>query len=56
MQSKKQVIKQEIDRLSYDVQADADSRAQSVLELMSKVPMLSLDGEENVLLKGSGNL
>lgn len=49
------VIRREIDRLSYDVQADPDNKVQSILELMSKVPMLSVDGDENVRLKGSGN-
>lgn len=53
--AKKQLVKQEVDRLSYDVQADPDNRSQTVLELMGKVPLLSLDGDENVLLKGSGN-
>ncbi|MGY4538948.1 outer membrane beta-barrel family protein [Mucilaginibacter gilvus] len=51
----KPLIKQEIDRLSYDVQADPDSKTQSVLELIGKVPLLSVDGEENIKLKGSGN-
>lgn len=55
VQARKPVIKQEIDRLSYDVQADPDNRSQSVLELIGKVPLLSLDGDENILLKGSGN-
>ncbi len=51
----KPIIKQEIDRLSYDVQADPDSKSLSVLEMMSKVPMLSVDADENIKLKGSGN-
>ncbi|WP_293788571.1 outer membrane beta-barrel family protein [uncultured Pedobacter sp.] len=48
-------IRQEIDRLIYDIQADKDHKVLNVLEMMSKVPLLSLDGEENVLLKGSGS-
>ena len=51
----KPLIKQEVDRLSYDLQADPESKANNVLEMMRKVPMLSLDGEDNILLKGEAN-
>lgn len=53
--STKPIIKQEIDRISYDLQADPDSRAYSVLEMMRKVPLLSLDAENHIQLKGSSN-
>jgi len=49
------IVTQEIDRLSYDLQADPDSKVFNALEMMRKVPFLSLDGEENILLKGSSN-
>ena len=48
-------MKQEVDRISYDVQADPDSKALSVLDMMRKVPLLSVDGNDNIQLKGSGN-
>lgn len=51
----KPLIKQEIDRLTYDLQADPDSRGNSVLEMMRKVPFISLDAEENILLKGNSS-
>ncbi|ADQ18182.1 TonB-dependent receptor plug [Leadbetterella byssophila DSM 17132] len=44
-------ITQEPDRLTYDLQADPDSKSMSVLEMMRKVPYLSLDGEDNLLMK-----
>ncbi|SHG17777.1 outer membrane beta-barrel protein [Pedobacter caeni] len=53
--STKPLIKQEIDRISYDLQADPDSKAYSVLEMMRKVPLLSLDAEDHIQLKGSSN-
>lgn len=53
--ARKARITQEIDRLVYDVQGDADSKSLSLLEFMTRVPLLSVDGEENVRLKGSGN-
>lgn len=53
--AKTPLIKQEIDRITYDLQADPESKENSVLEMMRKVPFLSVDGDENVLLKGSSS-
>jgi hypothetical protein len=49
------VIKQEVDRISYDVQSDADSKVLTVLDMLRKVPMVSVDGSDNIKLKGTGN-
>src|ERR1700761_2417775 len=49
------LMKQEVDRIGYDVQADPDSKALSVLDMMRKVPLLTVDGNDNIKLKGSGN-
>lgn len=49
------VMKQEVDRLSYDVQADPESKAISALDMIRKVPLLSVDGDDKIKLKGSGN-
>lgn len=49
------LVRQEIDRLSYDLQADPESKGSNVLEMMRKVPMLSVDAEDNILLKGNNN-
>jgi ferric enterobactin receptor len=51
----KPIISQEADRLVYDLQADPESKVYNVLEMMRKVPMLSLDGDDNILLKGNAN-
>ncbi|MDN3549921.1 TonB-dependent receptor domain-containing protein [Mucilaginibacter aquaedulcis] len=51
----KPVMKQEVDRLSYDVTADPESKAVSALDMMRKVPLLSVDGDDKIRLKGSGN-
>jgi len=53
--AKRALVQQEIDRLSYDVQADPENKAQSVLDMLRKVPLLSIDGDDNIRLKGSGN-
>jgi ferric enterobactin receptor len=51
----KPLVKQEIDRLVYDVQADPDSRGSNVLEMMRKVPFVSLDADQNILLKNNAS-
>jgi outer membrane receptor protein involved in Fe transport len=49
------VIKQEVDRISYDVQSDAESKVLTVLDMLRKVPMVSVDATDNIKLKGTGN-
>lgn len=49
------LIKQEIDRIAYDVKADPESKVNSVLEMMRKVPLLSVDGDDNIQLQGNSN-
>ena len=49
------VVKQEIDRISYDVQSDPDSKANDALEMLRKVPMVTVDANDIVQLKGSTN-
>jgi hypothetical protein len=48
-------IHQEIDRLSYDVQADPESKSNDALEMLRKVPMITVDGMDQIQLKGSDN-
>ncbi|RZJ86844.1 outer membrane beta-barrel family protein [Pedobacter sp. Leaf250] len=49
------LIKQEPDRIVYDIQADAESKVLSVMDMMRKIPLLSVDADDNVKLKGTGN-
>jgi ferric enterobactin receptor len=49
----RQTIKQEADRLIYDLQADPDSKSNSVLEMMRKVPLLTVDADDNIKLSGN---
>ena len=53
--AQRQLIKQEIDRVGYDVQADEDSKTENVLDMLRKVPMVTIDGEDNILVKGNSN-
>jgi outer membrane receptor protein involved in Fe transport len=49
------IIKQEPDRITYDIQADPENKVLSVMDMMRKVPLLSVDADDNVKLKGTGN-
>lgn len=51
----KPIVQQEADRIIYDTQADPESKIFNVLDMMRKVPYLSLDADENILLKGNGD-
>ena len=49
------VIKQEIDRLTYDIQSDPESKVLTVMEMLRKVPMVTVDGDDNIQLQGSSS-
>ena len=51
----RQLIKQEVDRIGYDVQADDESKTQTVIDMLRKVPMVTVDGQDNILVKGNSN-
>ncbi|MCJ8164869.1 TonB-dependent receptor [Pontibacter sp. E15-1] len=49
------LITQDVDKISYNVAVDPESKTLSALDMMRKVPMLSLDSDENIQLNGSGS-
>lgn len=49
------LLKREIDRLSYDVQADPDNKTFNTLDMLRKVPLLNIDGYDKIKLKGSSS-
>jgi len=51
----KPLVKQEIDRISYDVQADPETKTQNVLDMLRKVPLITVDASDNIQLKGNSN-
>ncbi len=51
----KPLIKRETDKLVYNTDADPESKFQNVLEIMRKVPYLSVDGQDNLTLKGNSS-
>ena len=55
IKAQKQLIKQGIDRIAYDVQGDEESKTQTVMDMLRKVPMVTVDGQDNILVKGNSN-
>ncbi len=53
VKAQRQLVKTEIDRIGYDVQGDEESKTQNVLELLKKVPLVTVDGEDNILVRGN---
>ena len=51
--AQKPLVRTEIDRIAYDVESDADSRTNNVLDMLKKVPMVTVDGQDEIRVKGS---
>lgn len=49
----KPMVKMEADKMTYDVQADADAQSSTVLDMLRKVPMVTVDGQDNITVNGS---
>lgn len=49
------LVSNEIDRLSYNVQSDAESKTKTIFDMLRKVPLVTVDGQDNITVKGSSN-
>lgn len=49
------LVKVEIDKLTYSVKDDPESSTSNLLDLLRKVPLVTVDGEDEIQLKGSSN-
>lgn len=51
----KPLVSKEIDRIGYDVQADEDSKTSNVQDMLRKVPMVTVENDGTIKIKGSTN-
>lgn len=51
--AQKPLVKAEVDRLTYSVEDDPDAQVNTIMEMLRKVPMVSVDGNDNILVNGS---
>ena len=49
------VVTKEIDRIGYDVQADDESKTSTLEEMLRKVPLVSVDTDGTITVKGSSD-
>lgn len=52
---KKEVVSSDGAKLTYDLDQDPSSKGQSVLDALRKVPMVSVDGDDKIYIKGQSN-
>lgn len=51
----KPLIRSDIDKIAYSVEADPEAPVSTALDILRKVPLITVDGEDNVLLQGQSN-
>ncbi len=51
--AQKPLVKMEVDKMSYNVAEDEDSKSNTVLDMLRKVPMVTVDGQDNISVNGS---
>lgn len=53
--AQKPLVKMETDKMSYSVEDDVDAKASTVLDMLRKVPMVTVDGQDNITVNGSSS-
>ena len=51
----KPLVKMETDKMTYNVADDAEAKASTVLDMLRKVPMVTVDGQDNITVNGSSS-
>ncbi len=49
------LVIQDIDKITYDVGADPESKTMTALDMLRKVPLITVDADDNIELKGNSN-
>ena len=51
----KTLVKMDADKVTYDVEGDADAKANTLLDMLRKVPMVTVDAQDNITVNGSSD-
>lgn len=51
--AQKPLVKMTADNITYNVAEDSSSKTQTLLDMLRKVPMVTVDGEDNITVNGS---
>ncbi|HKO80155.1 MAG TPA: TonB-dependent receptor plug domain-containing protein, partial [Chitinophagaceae bacterium] len=53
--AKRSLVEQDIDKLTYQVDADPEKEGMTVLEILRKIPFIIIDSDDNIQVNGSSN-
>lgn len=53
--AQKPLVTVEVDKITYSLEDDPEAKTNNALEMFRKVPMVTVDGEDKIQLKGSSN-
>ncbi len=53
--AQKVLVKMDVDKMTYQVSEDNDAKASTVLDMLRKVPMVTVDGQDNITVNGSSS-
>ncbi len=53
--AKKPLVKADIDKIEYNIEDDPDSKTNTVMNMLRKIPMVTVDGQDNIKVKGSSS-
>lgn len=53
--AQKKLVKVDHDKIIYSIESDPEAKTNNVLDMLKKVPMITVDGEDNIQLKGSSD-
>ena len=53
--TQKVLVKMDVDKMTYNVSEDVDSKSSTVLDMLRKVPMVTVDGQDNITVNGSSS-
>ncbi|MGN0201154.1 MAG: TonB-dependent receptor domain-containing protein [Candidatus Cryptobacteroides sp.] len=51
----KDLVKMDVDLITYKVEDDVDSKSITLLDMLRKVPMVTVDAQDNILVNGNSN-
>ncbi len=55
VKAQKPLVKADIDKIAYSIEDDPDAQTNTVLEMLRKVPMVTVDGEDNIKVNGKSS-
>lgn len=51
--AQRRLVKAEVDRVAYSMKEDPEAQTSNLLDMLRKVPMVTVDGEDNIKVNGS---